>query len=396
MINFLRKKNVFSRIGVLSLISLIIAIGVSLIDTIWAVYLYGFLGSVVKVGIISALFTLVSLVSFIFLIPFIEKHDKSMLYAWALFFSAICYLIFGFTHSLWVIVLLGVLLSFLMVIRVDSFGLILRDCSQLDELAKNEGILYTTVNLGWLVGPLLAAFIADRYGISLVFMLTAFFLFLALLTFKFFRVSGKCRVKKQLDGNFYKNIKDHFKNKDLLKTYIIAGSMGTWWSFIYIYVPLYIIENGLGVKWVSFFLFAVVIPLLVLEYPFAKIAETLHYKPLFIIGNILLALVSISVFFVSNIYAQLFLLICGGIGIAMIEATTEAYFFLIAPKKRLEKYYSVHNTYVDVFPVIAKLLVAGVLSFFAFKYSFLAMALFFVFFTIVAFQLREVSAETNL
>lgn len=396
MLHFLRKKNVLSKIGVLSLIALIIAVGVSLVDTIWAVYLYSFFHSSVKVGLLSALFTFVSLLSFIFLIPFIEKHDKSKLYQWAVFFSAVGYLLFAFTQSMLVIVLLGVILSILMVIRIDTYGLILRDCSRLDELAKNEGIIFTTLNCGWLVGPLLAAFVADRYGIPLIFMLTAFFLLLSLLTYKSFHVTCRARIKKHIDGDFLKNIRDYFKNKDLVKNYILGGSMTVWWSFIYVYVPLYIIQNGLGVKGVSFFLFAVIIPVVALEYSFARIADSLKYKPLFVAANAILVVLLVAAFFVQNIYVQLFLLICGSIALSMIEAISEAYFFIVAPKKQVEKYYSVHNTYVDVFAITGKLLLAGILALVAFKYTFLALAVVFLFFTLVALTLRKVSAHGEI
>ena len=105
MIHLLRKRHHFSKVSKLSIIVLLVAISLSLIDTIWAIYLYQFIPNDSFVGFTSALFTIASLLGFIFLIPFIEKHDKAKLYELTLFLTGICYILFAVNPSLWVILL---------------------------------------------------------------------------------------------------------------------------------------------------------------------------------------------------------------------------------------------------------------------------------------------------
>ena len=385
----------FSRLGGFGVIVFIIAFAVSLVDTVWSVYIYQFTQSTVLVGLISTLFTVVSLLSFVLLIPFLERNNKSRLYQWSLLLMGICYILFLFTQNIWVIILLGVILSILTVIRINCFGIIVRDTSPSKELAGNVGIIYTTINLGWLVGPLVSAFLAERYGLPLLFLLAAFFFFLALLSFKLLHIQTKKRVRLHTDGNFLKNIRSFFNNKDFIKTYIVTGAPAVWWSFIFVYAPLYIIERGLELQWVAYFLFAVMIPVLLLEYYFNILADTKGYRKMFVLGNILLGCVLFVSFFIDDVYVLLSFLVLGSVGIAMVESSVESYFFLIAPKKDLEKNYSLYNTSLDVFPIIAKLLIAGSLAILQFSYSFLVLALLFFLFALVSHHLKEISGQAK-
>src|SRR3989344_546966 len=320
MFSFAKRKKFLSPIRGLGFIIFLSALGMSLTETIWSVYLFQYTQSDVFVGLISSLFTAVSLLSFVLLIPFLEKNDSSRLYMWTLFLMGICYILFAVTRSLWVLVLIGIILSILGVIRIDTYGIIVSDNSRKKDLAKNEGIVYTTSNIGWLVGPLIAFFV---------------------------------------------------------------------------YVPLYIIQQGMGLQWVAYFLFAAILPVLSLEYYFNTLAEKIHYKRLFGTGNILLASLLLLSFFVQNVYFLLFLIVCGSIGIAMLEASSEAYFFLTAPKKRIEKYYSIYNTTLDVFGIAGKLFVAGIIAVLSFTYSFLLLAILFFAFAWIAFSMKEVSKQKS-
>ena len=384
MIHILKKRHHFSKVSKLSLIVLLVAISLSLIDTIWAIYLYQFVKNGSLVGFTSALFTIASLFGFIFLIPFIEKHDKARLYEVTLFLTGICYILFAINPNFWIILLLGLIITLITVIRIDSFGIIVHDASKKQELAKNEGLVYTLSNFGWLIGPLIAGPLSERFNVSIIFIISAFFVFAALLSYKVMHIGLKKRVVKKPNGHFFKNVKSFFKNKDLLKTYIISGNGSVWWAFTFIYIPLYMLERGFSISHIGYFLFLMVLPLILFEYVFTEYADKLKYSKMFIVGNIIPAVVLISCFFIDNIYAQLGLLVLGSVGIAMTESSSEAYFFLISPKRHIERYYSVYNTALDVFSFIGKVVVASII---------LVLALIFLLFALVSSIMKPVSGS---
>ncbi|MFH1971843.1 MAG: MFS transporter [archaeon] len=396
VISFLKKRTHFTKIGQLGIVFLIVALALSFVDTVWAVYIYEFVKKDVWVGLISSLFTAVSLISYIYLIPWIEKSNNIKTYKISLTLIALCYFLFIFIRSLWLIIVLGIILSVLSVLRVDSYGMVVRNSSKKEELSANEGFIYTLMNIGWLIGPLIAGFLADKWGIPIIFFLSGIFMLLSLVLLILMRIRSKDKKIKEVDGNFILNLRDFFKKKELVKTYIISGSTSIWWALIFIYIPVHMIETGLRFKEIAFFLFAVIVPLILFEYYFSKKANKIGFKRLFIIGHIIMGLCLVVSFFMPNILFILIVLICGSLGIAMVEATTEAYFFLIAPKKKTEKYYSIYNTTLDVFSIMGKLLIAGFLLILPFKYAFLLLAVIFAMFVIMACSLKEDFRVTNL
>ncbi len=343
----------------LNLVVLISSLSTAFISTIWAIYVYGFVQNESLVGTLSA-------------IPFFEKKDPTKIYSIALILNAILYVLFAINKSFYFFILISLIFVIVGVLGSTSFGIIIRKESGLKNLSKREGLVYTLSNTGFLVGPLIAGFVSDLYGISSVFLLAAIFIFMAFVAFKAMNIHEKVKIKK-IDKNIFQNFKDFIKEKELLKSYSIGGGISLYWSIIYIYVPLYIIQQGLSKSVVGMFLFAVCIPLILLEYPIGKNVDRIGFKKFFFIGYGILAIGSFFVFFMPNIYYILILLVLTSIGAAFLEPTKEAYFFKIVPKGKEKKYYGPFLTSNNVFSIIGKLVAAGILLILPFKFIFLAL-----------------------
>jgi hypothetical protein len=54
-----------------------------------------------------------------------------------------------------------------------------------------------------------------------------------------------------------KKSKGIFKRKERTVAYLLHGGVSLWWAMIYLFIPLYIIENNLSNLWVGYFLFAI-------------------------------------------------------------------------------------------------------------------------------------------
>ena len=261
----------FTGIGKLAIISLIVALSASIIDTIWAVYLYSFVKNASIVGFISAALTLVSFISYFFFIPLIERSSKSKLFSRSLLLFAAAYIIFSFTIHFYLILLLAVAITSLYTIRITSWGLIIKDESPNKQLAVNEGLIYTFLNIAWFIGPLIAALMLAKFGDDLgtdfIFIFSAFLIFLAFLIFKFSKIKD-IHIKKRTDKKIIKNFINFFKSKTRVSAYILSGGVSLWWTLIYLFIPLYIIKKGLPESYVGYFLFAVAFPLIISMYKF--------------------------------------------------------------------------------------------------------------------------------
>ncbi len=359
-----------TKIARLSVIMLIIAISAAFIDTIWAIYMDSFIDNMAIIGFISAALTAVSFFSFFVIIPLVEKSNKSKLYSITLLMYVITYVLFAINSKFYLFIVLAFILTILTTIRITAFGIIVKDESNQKVLSRNEGLVYTFMNAGWVVGPLIAGFIADKFGLSRVFLLAAVFMLMAWFLFKISKIKDS-HAKKKADLNLVKNFISFFKDKQRVLAYIISGGGNFWWILIYLFMPLYILKQGLGDLWIGYFLFAVAVPLVLTEYKISKLAGKIGFQKMFKIGFFILAAASIVCFFINNIYAIMIILVLASIGPAILEPNTEAYFFDITPDKDESRFYGPFNTSIDVNQFIAKIVSSVVLLFLPFKFVFL-------------------------
>ncbi|MBU3907128.1 MAG: MFS transporter [Nanoarchaeota archaeon] len=386
------KRGIFSPkpIDRLGLIALITAIGTSAVGTIWAIYLESILKNPSYVGFLVSFFAVIAFVAYFFLIPIIEKHNKVWLFAISLFLYALSYYSFSRTSNLYFVIFLGMFLSVIASLRITCLGIIVRDKSKDKCVSENEGIIYTSLNIAWLVGPLIAGFVASKYGILRVFTFASIAVFIALILFESFRMRDYPNRKK-VDKNVFKIFVEFLRKKERAMSYILGTAINFWWVLIYIYMPIYIVEkNGFGDLVVSYFLAAVIVPLVLSEYSFGKLASKIGFRKIFIYGYALIVTCAIAAFFFDNIYVIMPILVLSSFGAAMIEPTTEAYFFDIIDKQQRDKYYPIYSTSIDSGHFFANMLAAILLLFLPFKFIFLFFGIAMLCFMIVASRIRNV------
>ncbi len=388
------KKHFSSPITKLSLVAMIVALSSAMIDTVWAVYVDSFLHSEVGVGIISVILTIISILSYFIFIPLIQKSNKSKLFMNSLVLFSSAYLLFALTSDFFIFMLLAITVTLLYVIRMTSFGLIVKDSSSEKELVKNEGLVYTFFNIAWVLGPLLAAFLLSKFGeetgTTLVFVFSSILIILSFFIFKLAHIRNTNTIKNP-DKKVWRNFTDFFRQKDRVMAYILGGGVYLWFCFIYLFVPLHIVRSGLPESYVGYFLFAAAVPFILLEYYCSREACNLGFKKLFKFGFLIIALCSLAGFFVSNIYIILGLLVLASIGVAMVEPVAEAYFFDILETKKEElRFYSPYTTNVDVFHLLGRVSATAVLFFLPFRFLFILFGGFMFVLFLLSFRIRNV------
>jgi MFS family permease len=395
---------ILTRIARLAVICFLTSFAAAFIDTIWAVYMEKFLGNMSWVGFFSSFLTIIAFFSFFFFIPFIEKRNKSKLYSLSLVLFFFAYLLFAINRNPYIFAALAIATTVLSTLKITSFGIIIRDKSRETELSRNEGVMYTLLNVAWVVGPLVAGLLSEFLGLSFIFVISAIFMFLALISFKVSRIQDP-NLKKKIDKNMFKNFKEFFRNKHRVFSYIIGGGVPFWWGLIYLFVPMYIIKSGLSIEWVGYFLFAIAVPLILFTYVFAKLAGKIGFKKLFKAGFFILFASAIACFFISgfpvilginNIYIILGVLVLASIGAAMLESTAEAYFFDLVKGKEELHFYGPYNTNLEVSRLIAYFVPSLILLFLPFKFIFLFFAAIMLSLFFVCFKIKEVIEKKHL
>jgi len=67
--------------------------------------------------------------------------------------------------------------------------------------------MYTFFNVAWLLGPLIAGYLSEAFGISLIFMLSAVFILVGALFFELSKIRDS-NIKKKTHTNIIKNFRD--------------------------------------------------------------------------------------------------------------------------------------------------------------------------------------------
>lgn len=390
MKNFLNTKKLIKNKKIFSLaaISILTGLSASFIQTIWALYIDSFVHSVFLVGLISALITVIAFLSYFFVIPLVEKKDKVKLYLLSISIYILSYILFSFTANLAIFLIIALPLAFFGSLRTTSFGILIKDFSKRKNLAKNEGFLYAIENIAWVIGPLIAGYLSSSFGFKIVFLVSAIILIFAFFTIKFSKMKD-VEIKKKIDGKILRNFFDFFKNKKRVFAYLLSGGVSIWWALIYIFIPVYIVEQGFSNLLVGYFLFAIAIPLVLFEYRFSVLASKKGFRKIFRRGYLITAIFCFTCFFFTNIYFILSFLILASVGMAMLESTTEAYFFDILDRKQHLRFYGPFNTADSALSLTSKLLASAVLFFLPFKYLFILFGTLMMFYVILTFFIKD-------
>ena len=375
-----------NKLGILGLIS---SFAIASVVTIWAVYIDTFFKNPAYTGFIISFFTIIATLSFIFLMPLVEKSNKAKLYGLTILAYIISYALFAFLPSIYVVLFLGTVIAITGSLKITLFGIIFRDKTKDNEVSKNIGLVYTLINIAWFIAPVVAGFIASKFGIKSVFLFATGIFLINSILFRIFNIKDN-RKNKRIDKNSLKQFFNYFKNKKRIHAYFLGGGINLWWSLIYIYIPIYIYTLGLGEKIIGYFLGAVVIPLILSEYYFGKLAGKKGFKKIFFTGYIILSLSAFIVFFIPNIYFILGILVVAGLGIAMLESTTDAYFFDVISEKERDRFYGLYNTTIELNSFLGSALPAVILLFFPFKTIFLFFGGTMLILSLMSLKIKEV------
>lgn len=369
------EKSRLTKSNELAVIHLLISLSVAAVNTVWALYFSSFGLSDSLIGFISGALILLSAVICIFSTSILERYDENKIIIFTLIFGGLSYLFIAFFHNLYFFLFLAVILFVLGVFRINAFDITFRDNTPSKELNQQEGLYYALMNLGWLIGPLIAGYFLLKLGMSSVFVFGAIFLFLSVIMFIVMHLKRVHKPISSIDANFFKNVKDFFRNKELVLSYFMSAGLYAWFGMIYIYTPLFIVSKGISASYVGVFFALTVVPQILFEYKFGKLSEKIGIKIFFVLGYFGLMLFSVLAFVFTNIYLQMLFLIMAGIFVAGIEPLTDAFFFKNVRKTEEEKYYPVYLSSKFLGDFGVKIIIAVILLFFSVDYAYLVVAI---------------------
>lgn len=389
MFHYKFRRKHFTKTTELTLARFILSIALGAVDTIWALYMNSFGLSDSNIGFISAFLVIISLLAASYSSAVLEIFREYKVLMFSLIGYIIIYFFMGVTSNLYLFLFLALILTIIGVLRMNSFDILFRDESKKADLNKNEAFMYAFINVGWLIGPLIAGYIMIIFGIRAVFFSSIIFIIMTLFMLYYMKLKIHKKTITKIDNNLKENFSNYFKNKKLLIPYFMSAGIEIWWALIYIFVPLFIINSGHSENIVGIFLSAVVFPLVLLEFKIGTIVEKYSFRKFFVIGFFFLGVSAFIAFFSTDIILTLFLLVIASFFMAFIEPIQDSYFFRQVKSNEEEKYYPIYGTATDIGSVIGRLSIALILLFFAQNFSFLIIGILMFILSFIALRIKD-------
>ncbi|HOD89658.1 MAG TPA: MFS transporter [archaeon] len=389
----------------LMFVTFVVSIGLAIFNTVYSLFLENLINNPSQVGLITALLTLVVFFSYVFLTQLFSKYPTKKVWIYCTLLTvAILVLLFFFNNIYWFIVLCC-LYFMATTVQWENTAVLLRGTTSLENIQRTEEHFYGFNNIGWMVGPFIASIVIFNLNIKYNFLIAGAAFFISYLFFLIFKIDSykhdiefKTAYTKQLDlTDVFFNIKTYFLNKENIRLFVLRGGLYIYWSVIYIFMPLLILESGLSTYMIGVFLGSVMIPLILFELFINKRFVNLNIKSFFIIGYSIIALCSILAFVFSyNMRLSLFFMILTGIGAAFIEPTTEAYFFKLTRSVDVPLYYGIYKTSESVFNIIARLSLSVLLVYFTLNYVYLFLAIFMLIILFITFGIENIKTGQTI
>jgi len=374
MFHFHRRHRALSRSRKLIFVSFFFAIAFAIVEGVTSLYLNSFGLSESFIGYLSGSLTILSLIVAFSLTPFLERFRLTSMFIFSICVAIIGYTLLGFFYSLYFFIFIMILISTSGVIRITCLDILFRDNTSNRSLNQNGGLFYALLNLGWVVGMVISSILLLYIQVQSVFFFTGLFYLIGLTLFIMIHLKNIHKVRKKFDNNPLHNILRYFRNRKLLLPYAMVMGIMSWWSLVYVFVPLFMIRNRLSEPLIGVFFALATIPLIAFEYQVGKISSRKGFRFFFVWGFIGLALVSLALFFVNNIFIQLAILIGGSIFAAFLEPIQDTFFYKQVGRSDEEVFYPIYGTATHIGAFVGKFSIATVLLTLPDNYAYLASA----------------------
>lgn len=326
------------------------------------------------VGIIYSIGSIATILSF-FAVPFILRKFGG--YRTAISFILLeAFSLIALASLKSVPLLILFFITSLIAISIIGFtiDLFLESVSSDNKTGKIRGVFLTSINMAWIVSPLITSFILTDSDYWKIYMAAA-----ALLLPVLFIV--KRNLKKFKDQKYDKipllaTIKGIWTGKDIRNVFMISFLMQFFFAWMVIYTPLYL-HNQIGFDWgqIGILFSVMLLPYVLTELPLGKIADDkLGEKEIMSIGFIIMAISTGVISFLpnGNFFLWMAILFITRIGASMVEIMSETYFFKKTSASQMQ-IVSMFRTTKPIAYIIAPIAATILFSFIEFKFIFIVL-----------------------
>ena len=324
-----------------------------------------FLETKINEGLLGFLYTASAVVSLVglYAVPRLINRFGSSRVLGTLMFANMANLIVLITcGNIWAISACFVLLLSFTTMIYLGLDIMIEHWSSSAVQGSVRGRYLTMLNIGFMLSPLLAGFIADRlgfgvlYGFSLVILVPT--LIIAVFRLPSVSISHPSKANViQLAGKF-------IRHPELGAVFGVNFMLQFFYSWMVIYGPIYLHET-IGIPWDTLgILFTVMLSaFVVFEYPVGKISDKIHGEKFFMgLGLAVMGIATILLVHAPHmtLAALAIVLFATRVGASLVEVSTESYFFKRVSHDDTGTIGFFRNTYPFAY-ILAPVIASGIL-----------------------------------
>ncbi len=351
----------------LARLSLIVNIGDAAFWTILPIQIAVLAGGDGPVGFYFAAVALLGTVAAVASSATFRRHRKVLIGSISLVLIVVLLIGMSLAGSLSMLAAFDLPRSVAYLLLTIVMGLLVRDLATAANIAIQEGRRYLFINLGWLIGPLLAGYVARFLSIEAVFLVISGLFALALAYLWRLHLDAHPALtpggEVEHGHEAIASLVAFLRRPRLRRVFVLAVGLEVWWIISSIYVPLAVIDLGYGPDIVGWVVTGGIVPLVLLEVWVGRRAQERGTRPYLIAGFLILGWGAASFPLLGFSPALLlFMFAAVNIGAALIEPLTDAYFFEVATLDEATRFFGIYNASAPMAGLLGPLVGAVVLT----------------------------------
>jgi len=306
----------------------------------------------------------------------LEKFNGLTIFKLGMAVMATIMLAMGLSSHLAVALLAFTVHRLALSVTISAASISVRDSSGSKELEKIQGLASSLMNFGWVVGPLLGGLALAVYGLSNTFFISAAVMLIGASILVMSPLKAKPKIRAKIDSSWIENVRFYFSRPGLVAAYVFRGGITAWMTFLFTFIPLFMVNEGYSLQAVGMALALTQLPLFLMEFKTVDLIIRLNSRRLFIYGFSLMAAFQFAFFTTDNLlFTIIGFIVSSVLALSILEPLVEIYFYKQVKPLEEEKAYPVFSTAEWAGSLSIKLLTGLSIGLFGTRSSFLVLAM---------------------
>jgi MFS family permease len=339
----------------LILVRLLVTIGAASIVATSSLYLKSLGMSDAAIGISTGLIMVINLLFALTIPLFLYRFNLVKILLTTTIGFTITLIAFGSVSRALFALLFYVLGRLLLSLFSSAYSILFHDDSaSQSDYRKNQALSGSLINFSWMIMPFFATLIIGQFSFTILYITAALICLCGAVVLKLQTIPEKMKqAPKRI--SIFKNIRFFFAHKKLRDIYIISAGVDIWWVFIFVFVTLFLKENGYSTAAIGAYLTLGQLPLFLFEFKAYSLVDKYRYKAPFInsFSFMSFAMILAAIFGLNPVILGVF--IFTSLFLVFVEPAREMYLYENTSLKNEERVQPVYATAELVGSLVARL-----------------------------------------